>query len=67
MREPTIKVSPLSMSIVDRALQGESFGKISKHLGIARSTISKVVGLYRETGCVEPLPKNNRNCSSKDT
>ena len=62
---------PLSMDIrtnvVDRALQGESFGEISRHLGIARSTISKVVKIYRETGCVEPLSKNNRNYNSKVT
>ena len=62
---------PLSMdirtSVMDRVLQGESFIEISRHLGIARSAISKVVRLYRETGCVKPLPKNNTNYNSKVT
>ena len=54
-------------NVVDRALQGERFGEISRHFGIVESTISEVVGLYRQTGCVEPLPKNNRNYNSKVT
>ena len=54
-------------NVVDRALQGESFGEISRHLEIARSTVSKVVEIYRVTGSVEPLPKNNRNYNSKVT
>ena len=64
MGELTIKVSTYRWIY---ALQGESFGEISRHLGIARSTISKMVEIYRETGCVAPLPKNNRNYNSKVT
>lgn len=42
--------------IIEKYLEGLSTRKIAKHLGVSRSSISRVLVHFQRYGCIEKLP-----------
>ncbi|MDR2903991.1 MAG: helix-turn-helix domain-containing protein, partial [Clostridiales bacterium] len=55
--------APLSQDLRKRIIRaqekGDSYAQIAQALQINKSTVSRVITLYKETGSCEPRPLNN--------